>query len=90
MIEVEKKFQPTQEQLQKMLEEAEFVGEVANHDIYYDYPDYRLYTTPENKCLRNRNGSFELKMRSSSIYGRNEIEDKGEIERYFGVENLDQ
>jgi len=89
MIEVEKKFQPTEEQLAKMLEGAEFVGEVVNHDVHYDYPDYRMYTTPENKCLRNRNGSFELKMRGSKG-GRDEIEDKTEIEKYFGTENLDQ
>lgn len=90
MIEVEKKFQPTEEQLKNMLEGAEFLGEVVNHDIYYDYPDYRLYITPENKCLRNRNGSFELKMRANDGKGRNEIEDKKEIEKYFGIDNLEE
>ena len=38
MIEVEKKFIPTEEQLKSMLEGAEFLGEKNLEDFYYDYP----------------------------------------------------
>lgn len=88
MIEVEKKFQPTEEQLKAMLEGAEFLGEVVNHDVYYDYPDYRYYTDERNTCLRNRNGVFELKMHTGKGVGK-EVEDLRDIAEFFGVENLD-
>lgn len=88
MIEVEKKFQPKEEQLNAMLEGAEFLGEVINHDIYYDYPDFRYYRDETNTCLRNRNGSFELKMHTSKGVGK-EVEDPKEIAEFFGISNLD-
>ena len=63
MIEVEKKFQPTEKQLQALLREAEFLGEKENVDTYYDLPGF-VYAkaTPEMK-LRKRNGSYELKIK---------------------------
>ncbi|MDQ3076097.1 MAG: CYTH domain-containing protein [bacterium] len=82
MIEVEKKFQPTEEQLTAMLEGAEFVGEVVNHDVYYDYPDYRLHR--EGSCFRKRNNNFELKIKLFKN-AKKEIEDEQEIKRYFGT-----
>ncbi len=87
MIEVEKKFQPTEEQLKAMLEGAEFLGEVVNHDVYYDYPDYRLYK--KDIMLRNRNGKYELKIRTASST-HEETEEKTEIEKYFNTENLEK
>ena len=42
MIEVEKKFRPTKEQLENLLRDCIFIKEVVNHDLVYDYPDYRL------------------------------------------------
>lgn len=60
MIEVEKKFQPTKKQLVALLADAKFVGEIVIHDVYYDYPDHRLFNN--YAYLRNRNGEFELKV----------------------------
>jgi adenylate cyclase class IV len=86
MIEVEKKFQPTEEQLAAMLKDAQFIAKKTLHDIYYDYPDYRFFKGAIR--LRNRNGSFELKLRKTSMIAL-EVEDKKEIEKYFGIEDLE-
>ena len=89
MIEVEKKFQPTDEQLAKLLENSHFVKEVVNHDIYFDYPDYRLLKARIR--LRSRNGSFELKIgKPGKNEGAEEIEIKEEIEKYFNTDNLEE
>jgi len=87
MIEVEKKFIPTEENLKILLTDALFIGEVTNHDIYYDYPDYRFLKG--NIAFRNRNGNFELKIQSDSGIHQ-EIEDKKEIEKYFGISDLQE
>lgn len=83
MIEVEKKFQPTSEQLEKLLSGAEFLGEKTIHDLYYDYPDYRMFKKDDR--LRDRSGSFELKV---SVKGgvAYEIDNEEEIKKYFGTE----
>ena len=60
MIEVEKRFFYTEEQLAALIEDAQFVSVKVNHDIYYDHPDYRLIS--KNIRLRSRNGVFELKI----------------------------
>ncbi|MBP9802885.1 MAG: CYTH domain-containing protein [Candidatus Pacebacteria bacterium] len=85
MIEVEKKFSLENIDLDKFLGDLDFLGEVLNHDIYYDYPDYRLL---KNKIyLRNRNGNFELKIKQGSgVY--QEIEDENKIADYFKVSSL--
>jgi len=88
MIEVEKKFQPTKEQLEKLLQGAEFLGEKVNHDIYYDYDDLRLFH--DNIKLRNRNGNFELKIdkkvgNNDSDIISHEIEDEEEIKTYLHI-----
>lgn len=86
MIEVEKKFKLTKGQLESLLRESEFVCTKDNHDIYYDYKDYRLLKS--NIKLRNRNGNFELKIKTST--GVNiEIEKIEEIKKYFKIINLD-
>ena len=82
MIEVEKKFQPTEEQLRAMLEGAEFLGEVVNHDVYYDYSDYRLFK--KDVRLRRRNKNFELKIKISDN-SSDEIENEEDIKKYFNV-----
>ncbi len=88
MIEVEKKFIPTVENLEILLKDVEFLGEVVNHDIAYDYPDLR-FLKAGNIVLRNRNGNFELKIRQAQ--GINiEIEDRKEIEKYFNTFNLEE
>ncbi len=87
MIEVEKQFQPTEEQLRVLIENAKFVNEVINHDVYYDYPDYRLFK--KDIRLRIRNGTFELKIGKSSGVSQ-ELEIKEEIAKYFNVNSLEE
>lgn len=82
MIEVEKRFQPTEEQLNAMIKDAEFLGEKTNTDIYYDYSNYSLFK--QNIRFRNRNGNFELKLGKSSGVAE-EIEDESEIKKYFNT-----
>jgi adenylate cyclase class IV len=87
MIEVEKKFQPTKEQLDAMLADADFLGEVVNRDVLYDYADYRLFK--KHIRFRNRNGNFELKV-PTGISGDTELavtefEDEEEIKKYFNI-----
>ncbi len=85
--EVEKKFQPTEEQKKSLLEGAEFLGIENNHDIYFDKADFSFLK--EGMKLRKRNGSFELKIKTAS--GSNEeINDIKEIEEYFQTDNLER
>lgn len=82
MIEVEKKFQPTEEQLAALLQDAEFVGDKVLEDKYYDYPDYRLFH--KKIFFRNRNGEFELKLGDDEGLGvSEELETEEEIKKYF-------
>ena len=87
MIEVEKRYQPTEEQLRALLGGAEFLGEFNNQDIYYDYPDLRI--TKYGVRLRKRSGYFELKIREKSGVDT-EIEDRKEIEEYFQTDDLEK
>lgn len=59
MIEVEKKFHATEQQLTLLLEGAEQLYEKENIDIFFDLPDYTL--TKKWMWLRERNGRMELK-----------------------------
>lgn len=82
MIEVEKRYQLTDEQERVMLEGAEFQGEKTIHDAYYDYPDYRL--TKKAIRLRKRGERFELKIRKEAgVDG--EVENEKEIADYFDL-----
>ncbi len=58
MIEVEKKFQITEEQKRRLLEGAEFVYKKEIHDTYFDR-GVELCT--QDLWLRERDGRFELK-----------------------------
>jgi hypothetical protein len=82
MIEVEKKFKPTEEQFEHLINEAVSLGVTINHDIYYDYSDLRYFKG--NMRLRNRNGVFELKIGKSGVVSE-EIEDVKEIERILDI-----
>lgn len=82
MIEVEKQFEPTKEQYNLILQDADFLGEVINHDIYYDYFDNRLFKNEVK--FRNRNGKFELKIRLSGDVD-NEVENEEEIKKFFNT-----
>ncbi len=82
MIEVEKRYQLTDEQEKALLEGAEFQGEKLVHDVYYDYPDYRL--TKKAIRLRKRGDRFELKIRKEAgVNG--ELENEKEIADYFDL-----
>ncbi len=88
MIEVEKKFRPTEEQLKCLLLDSEFIKEVVNHDIIYDYPDYRWIK--ESIRLRSRNGKFELKIsegEENNLAGAAslEIENEEEIKKHLKI-----
>lgn len=86
MIEVEKKFSLENIDLEEFFSNLEFIGEVLNHDIYYDYSDYRLLKS--KIYLRNRNGNFELKIKKGSgVY--DEIEDQEILAEYFKVSSLE-
>ena len=86
MIEVEKKFQPTGEQLEVLLAGAEFIGEKFYTDILYDFPDRRLFK--KGFRLRNRNGDFELKIvkldSEDGVASSEEIETEIEILEKLG------
>ncbi len=67
MIEVEKKFQPTEEQLTAMLEGADFLGEKNITDTYYDTPDFTYLK--KGIRLRSRDGGWEIKATSKELHG---------------------
>lgn len=89
MIEVEKNFQPTEEQLAKMLADSKFITKKINHDVYYDFEDARLFRGYVK--FRSRNGKFELKIKNQTGENENadaevEIDDEEEIKNYFNTE----
>ena len=96
MIEVEKKFQPTEGQIRVFLADAEFVGKKIIEDIYYDLPDFSFFKG--GMRLRKRNGIFELKIEipnseKTRASQREEITDESEILARLGFngnENLEQ
>lgn len=67
MIEVEKKFQPTEEQLQKLLQGALFIKEKIIHDVYFDFSDFRIMRVGDR--LRKRDDGFERKVFISTETG---------------------
>jgi adenylate cyclase class IV len=60
MIEIEKKFQPTEEQMKSLLVDAELVKTKDIVDIYYDTPTFEYFK--KDIKLRLRNGEYELKI----------------------------
>lgn len=60
MIEVEKKFILGAGDEQKLIANAEFIGEKTFTDTYYDTVDYSL--TLKDLWMRSRDGRFELKV----------------------------
>ena len=67
MIEVEKKFILTQDEEERLLAGATFLEQKTNTDAYYDNEQYAV--TLADCWLRNRNGSFELKVPLSKDNG---------------------
>ncbi len=86
MIEVERKFQPTEEQMAALLEDAEFLGEKNIRDLYYDFPDFRIYKSGNR--LRKRDSGYEMKIYQpdtvSTIEIAREIENDQEIKDFLG------
>lgn len=60
MIEVEKKFILSDEDINRLIKGAKFLGGKAFTDIYYDTNDFSL--TINDQWLRSRDGRFELKI----------------------------
>ncbi len=90
MIEVEKKFAVTPEQIKKVETVARFVKKVIITDIYYDTFDYSLIK--KDWWLRNRNGEFEIKVppnnKPSKINVYEEIINPDEIIERTGLKKL--
>lgn len=92
MIEVEKQFVVDAAARERLIAEAEFVGEVKNHDTYYDTADFSL--TTKDTWLRNRNGRFELKVgvnngaqaqREGKALRYDELETEEAIRQHLGL-----
>ena len=68
--------------MESLIKDSEFLGEVVNHDLYFDYPDLRMFK--KEVRLRKRNDKFELKIGDDEDLGiAEEIEDDKEIEGYL-------
>lgn len=85
MIEVEIKFQPSKDSLEKLLSDSVFLKNEILKDCYYDYNDFQLFKN--NIRLRNRNGVFELKIKKGGGISE-EIDKISEIEKFFQTDNL--
>lgn len=59
-IEVEKKFQPSEQQKAELIDGATLISKKQFTDDYYDTASYEL--AKNNKWLRNRDGVWELKV----------------------------
>lgn len=88
MIEVEKKFIVSQDELARLTAGAHLLGEEKHTDVYYDTPDHSL--TKRSVWLRERSGKFELKfplnadLRAKGVTSYDEIEDDLLIARKLG------
>ncbi|OGH67677.1 MAG: hypothetical protein A3C15_02625 [Candidatus Magasanikbacteria bacterium RIFCSPHIGHO2_02_FULL_50_9b] len=60
MIEVEKKFRPSPDELARLLTGAELISRKENNDVFFDTLDFQL--SKKWSWLRDRNGSMELKV----------------------------
>lgn len=92
MIEVEKKFQPTDEQLAHLLEDAKFMSEKEHTDIYYDLSDFSYFK--QGMHFRKRNSEYELKVEISNSQKYNtgryeEISSEQEILEKLGFDKND-
>jgi predicted adenylyl cyclase CyaB len=85
MIEVEKKFQPTEEQLKALLVDAKLIKEKELIDVYYDTSDF--YFAKKGMRLRSRGGVYELKIgasKKSEAQVAREMTDEKEILQVLG------
>jgi adenylate cyclase class IV len=88
MIEVEKKFQPTDGQLSRLLVGAQFINEQKHTDIYYDLPDFSYLR--KDTHFRKRDDKYELKIKmpvlSKHTSRFEEIDDETDILERLGFD----
>ena len=80
MIEVEKNFDISPSDKERLIKESQFLGKKVFTDIYYDTTDYRL--TRKDRWLRQRNNKWELKIPFAQKYANERITDQ-----YYELEN---
>ena len=80
MIEVEKKFLLTEEEIEKLLLDAVFLEEIELEDVYYDKESLELIKA--DKYLRKRNGKYEFKIPVG-------VREEFDVDRYFELEDED-
>lgn len=80
-IEIEKKYELTNEDCEIIKTKTNFIEEVEIKDYYLDMPDYILFKN--FRYLRLRNGQYELKITSKYdwIYKSDEYNDENEINK---------
>jgi adenylate cyclase class IV len=91
MFEVEQKFLLSEKDLNKLVEDAEFLGEKKFVDQYFDTAEYNL--TKNDIWLRKRGESFELKIPvaesfESSTNQYQEIEGEEKIREIFAIPKI--
>jgi len=90
MIEIEKKFIPQEGDIERITENAEFIGETVNDDTYYDKD---FFLAKKDIYVRRRNDTFEMKIgiRRRGFEGiistYKEIDDENEIRKELGISN---
>lgn len=94
MIEIEKKFLLNDDDISRLTQGAEFLGEKTFTDSYFDTEDYSL--TRHDKWLRNRDGRFELKLPMHEGAGQgarvdqyDELEDEDSIRAHLSLPSGD-
>lgn len=85
MLEIEKKFQLSAEQKQRLLDGAEFISEKSITDSYYDNNSHEL--TKQDCWLRCRNGKYELKIGAKN-YNKRSIQKYSELETEEEIRNF--
>ena len=85
IIEVEQRFKTKKKELDRLLKDSNFLGEKTNHDVYYDFPDYRLAKTRIKLRVRN-GGAYELKVTLGSGASM-EITNEEEIKKYLRADS---
>ncbi|MFA6082588.1 MAG: CYTH domain-containing protein [Patescibacteria group bacterium] len=88
MIEVEKKFKLSGQDIERLTRDAEFLKERTFTDIYFDDEKYSL--TSNDKWLRARDGLYELKLPMHAGVDRkadqyDEIEDEQKIREVLNI-----
>lgn len=86
MIEVERKFNVSQEQLDSIKADSQRIETIFIHDQYYDYADLSLIKS--GRWLRNRNNHWELKISKNSHFEERKADVHEEIENENEIKHL--